>query len=141
WWRDVADAAVHDQPALDHPVARAFLGLMRRRSLYRPWLDELFAARERELETDGFATLSAMEQHAEMTAVRLAWLSLEMIDVRSEQAQNAARDAAMAYALLGLARATPYFLSRGRLLLAADLVGAAGLARDHLQAGQGRDTL
>jgi phytoene synthase len=136
WWRDVIAAIREQQGApVGHPVAQALQQMMHRRILTKTWLAELLAARDEELDKGEIPTLAALEDHAERTAVRVAWLGLELLGVTDAVSRDAARRAALGYALCGVLRAVPFHAARNRLLLPRDLLGQGGITLTGLQSG------
>ena len=92
WWRDVLDAVAEGRgPPAGHPIAGALASAITRRHLTPQWLNDLLLAREAEFGEETFADIAAMEAHADMTAVRLAWLSLEVLGVTDDVSRDAAR--------------------------------------------------
>jgi len=114
---------------------------MTSRGLTRQWLDDLLSARDAEFDGEGFADLAAMEGHGETTAGRLAWLALDILAVPDAMSRDAARHAAMGYALVGMLRTVPFHAARNRLMLPHDLLASAGVTLAGVQSGHDRAAL
>jgi phytoene synthase len=142
WWRDVVTAISTKQGApAGHPIAQALAGLMGARALTLAWVEDILAARDWELDHGAFPTLAALEEHATQTAVRLAWLNLDILNVTDSVSRDAVRHAALGYALCGTLRAVPFHAARGRLLLPHDLLEKAGVTLGGLQGGRDMEKL
>ena len=127
WWREAVDAAYGGATPRRHEVAEPLTAAIRTRRLSREHFDRLIAARERDLDDAPPATLAALEDYAEGTSARLIRLALEALDVATPQAQAAANEIGIAYALTGLIRAMPAHAAAGRCFIPDDVAAAAGL--------------
>lgn len=135
WWYDAlaaaAEAGGHPQSALQ-ALAPALGGT----GLPLAEVQALVEARQPEQDPMPFPDLAAFVAHAEAGGGRLAALAAGLLDAGEEERAAAAR-AGTAYALMGLLRAAPAHAARGRLLLPADLCGAADVGVQGLAAGRG----
>jgi NADH dehydrogenase [ubiquinone] 1 alpha subcomplex assembly factor 6 len=111
WWREGLDAAYGEGPVRRHEVLTPLAESIRRLGLSRDHFDRLIAARERDLSPEPPETVAALESYAEETSAPLQLLALEALGASGADANRAAREAAIAYALVGLLRAVP-FLAR-----------------------------
>jgi phytoene/squalene synthetase len=142
WWRDVIGAIADGRGApAGHPVAQALAATMTARGLTRQWLDDLLTARDAEFDQDGFTDITAMEEHADATAGRLAWLALEVLQVSDAVSRDVTHHTAIGYALAGMLRTIPHNAARNRLMLPRDLMASAGVSLAGIQSGQDRAAL
>jgi phytoene synthase len=142
WWRDtLAAIAAGGGGPVGHPLAQALATTMRSHRLDPSWIADLLAAREAELDGWAWPDAEAMVRYADATAVRLAWLALEILGVRDDVSRDAARHAAVGHAVAGLLRAVPFHAAHGRIALPQDYVAAAGLTVQGLQDGSQRRPL
>lgn len=136
WWRDAVAACYGEGPLPHHPVAEPLAAASRDFALSRDLFDGLIDAREADLEDEPPPTLAALEAYAESTAAPLQRLMLETLGVRDETAHAAATDAAVAYALTGVLRATTVLARRGKVLLPSELLEKHGLRRRSVLEGE-----
>jgi phytoene synthase len=94
-----------------HEVLTPLAAAIRQFGLSREPFGRLIEAREHDLSPEPPATLAALESYAEETSAPLQLLVLEVLGAVGAETNRAAREAAIAYALAGLLRATP-FLTR-----------------------------
>lgn len=130
WWRDAVAAAYAGEAhvtSTPHEVLTPLAEAIAHHRLSRRHLDMLIDAREADLEPEGPATMPCLVHYAEATAAPLVHLSLECLDACDPSAVDAARHAAIAFALANLLRAVPFHLARGRLTLPADRLRAHGV--------------
>lgn len=141
WWRDGIAAAYEGAVVRRHEVLTPLAAAIRRGKLSRPYFERLIDAREADL-AEPLATVSALEAYAGDSAAPLQCLVLEALDAAAPATNQAAGDAAIAYALAGLLRTAAFRARSPRLALppaltaAAPAVGAA--ARLHLDAARAR---
>ena len=140
WWREGIDAAFGGGAVRRHQVLTPLADTIRRSGLSREHFERLIAARERDLAPEPPATIAALEAYAEETSAPLQLLVLEALGAADAEANRAARDAAIAYALSGLLRATPFQARSPRYAVAPPLVqeakGVAARAAAHLEAAR-----
>jgi NADH dehydrogenase [ubiquinone] 1 alpha subcomplex assembly factor 6 len=136
WWREGLDSAYGGGAVRRHEVLTPLVGAIRQRGLSRDHFDRLIAARERDLSPEPPATVPALESYAEETTAPLQLLVLEALGAADAEANRAAREAAIAYALAGLLRATPYLARSPRRTLPPPLANepaqVAARAQSHL---------
>jgi phytoene synthase len=140
WWRDGLAAAFTDGPVRRHEVLTPLAEAIRRFGLSKDLFDRLIEVRERDLSPEPLATIAALESYAEETSAPLQLLVLEVLAATGAEANRAAREAAIAYALAGLLRAAP-FLARTRWqILPPPLTEETGTvvarAQSHLEAAR-----
>jgi len=126
WWADALDA-IYAGAAPQHPVAVALTAAIGRAAISRDAFDRLLAGRAADLDDAAPPSLAALIDYAEATSGSLAAMGLQILTVADEQAQAAAREIAIAWALIGLVRAIPFHARARRNYLPADLSRNAGL--------------
>lgn len=140
WWREGIDAAYRDGAVARHEVLTPLAEAIRRFGFSHPHFEQLIAAREEDLSPEPPATLEALEAYAERSSAPLQLLVLEALSAVSPTANEAAREAAIAYALAGLLRAAPFLARSGRhavpLSLIEETERVAARAQVHLEAAR-----
>jgi NADH dehydrogenase [ubiquinone] 1 alpha subcomplex assembly factor 6 len=138
WWRDGVDEAFGDGSVRRHEVLTPLADAIRHHGLSRDHFGRLIAARERDLAPDPPENLAALEAYAEESSAPLQLLALEALGGSGAEANRAARDAAIAYALTGLLRAAPHLKRMQRLppILANEPRNVAARAQLHLDAAR-----
>jgi NADH dehydrogenase [ubiquinone] 1 alpha subcomplex assembly factor 6 len=129
WWREAVDAAYADAAPRRHDIVEALSVTIRRHGLSRDHFYRLIDTRERDLDDASPATLEALEDYAEGSSSRLIQLTLEVLGAATPEAQAAATEVGIAYALAGLIRAVPAHAAAGRIMIPDDVAGKAGLDR------------
>ena len=137
WWREGIAAAFGDAAVRNHEVLTPLATAIRRHDLERRQFERLIDARERDLADHAPATVAELEGYAVDTNAPLQALALDILGVEDEEAARAVREAATAYGLAGLLRATPFLARRRRSILPRALVEAIGLDLEALFAGRG----
>lgn len=129
WWRDSIDG-VYEGNERRHEVVTPLGETIRRHGLERDGFLRIIDSRERDLADEPPATLAELERYAGDGAGTLLLLALRIAAPGSSgEAEGAARDIGIAWALIGIARAVP-FLARSRTtLLPDDLVAEAGVEK------------
>jgi NADH dehydrogenase [ubiquinone] 1 alpha subcomplex assembly factor 6 len=128
WWREAVAEACATGPCRRHFLVEALAAAIRSRALSRAQFERLIDAREADLDEGAPASLAALEDYAEGTSARLIYLALEALGVRGSEAEAAAREVGLAYALAGLLRAAPFLARRRRPLIPADIVACTALS-------------
>jgi len=113
WWRESIDLAFRGDVVRRHDVLMTLAATIQNHGLSREHFYRLIDARERDLAGDPPASLPALEAYAGATSAPLQLSAHATLGASVPAANRAARDAAIAYALAGLLRATPY-LARSR---------------------------
>lgn len=119
WWREALDGAREGRPPA-HPVAIGLVEIISRGSIAAADLHAFIAAREVESLSMPFATLAALESHANATSAALMRMAARLL--RAEVKAEFLSDAGIAYGLAGTLRSVRFYGVRGRLLLPADLL-------------------
>lgn len=141
WWRDAVAACYGEGALPPHPAAEPLAAAVRDFALSRSLFDSLIDAREADMEEDPPHTLADLERYAETTSAPLQCLMLEVLGVRDERTAQAAADAATAYALAGILRATMVMARRGRVLLPSAVLETHGCRRRSILEGEPSDEL
>ena len=135
WWRDVIDAAYSGATPRRHDIVGAVTAAIRSHRLNREHFERLIATRERDVEQKPPENLAALEDYAEGSSSRLIRLALEALTAATPEAEAAATEIGIAYALTGLIRAMPVHAANGRIIIPAEIAAAAGLdPADYLKA-------
>jgi phytoene synthase len=132
WWRETLDG-IYSGILRKHEVAEALAETVRVHALPREMLDALIDAREYDLDDKPFADLSALVTYGDVTVGHVQRLALRIAGA-GDAYDALARDAGIAYALSGLARAIPFWASRAREIMPQDgtpLSTIVTVARDH----------
>ncbi|WP_029011182.1 phytoene/squalene synthase family protein [Azospirillum halopraeferens] len=134
WWRDAVAAAYGEGRLPEHAVAGPLAAAVSAHGLTRDHFDRLIDGREADLDDDSPATLTCLINYAEVTAVPLVRLALEVLGAREAAAGPVARHVGVGFALAGILRAVPFHARQQRVLLPADRMAAHGArARDVLE--------
>ena len=137
WWRDIIGRLFEGSAGSEHPIAVELGLVIRKHGLSRQPFDDLFTARELDLEPAPPDDLAALEAYAAGTSASLQLLALEILGVTdNEPARAAARHVGIAWALCGLLRAFPYHAASGRIVLPFSLMDEAGIDVADLLAGK-----
>lgn len=122
WWRE-AIGEIYEGRTRRHEVVEALAAAIPRHNLPRDLFDRLIDARAHDLDDAPPATLAALITYAEGSSSTLMELALRLLAGElAGEAQAAARQAGVAYALAGILRAIPFHAQQGRVLLPADLL-------------------
>lgn len=116
WWRETIDG-IYRGDIRQHEVAVPLAAAIARHDLSRAHFEQVIDARESDLTDDIPDTMEALEAYGEATASPLLQLSLEALGVRDHAASEAARHIAIAWALVGIARAVPFHARQRRILI------------------------
>lgn len=122
WWREAWDGIRNGTPR-QHPVVLALHAHCR--DLDPDMVQALIDARERDMDETPFRDLAALAAYAEATSAPLMRLAVQVLGATA--VPEILRAAGTAYALTGLLRAVPHFLTQQRVMLPADLLGGQGL--------------
>jgi phytoene synthase len=131
WWRDAVGAIYAGAAVPEHQVLQPLADAIRAFELPQETFDNLMFAREFDLEDRLPANLDGMVHYADFTSTPLLQLAARITG------GDASRDTAIAYALTGLLRATPYHLAQRRCYLPEDLIGAQAISVYDLYDGTG----
>jgi phytoene/squalene synthetase len=134
WWRD-AIAELYAGRIRNHPTLRALGQAISAHDLPPYLLDEMIAARENDLEEAPFANIASLEAYADATSGHVMRLSLRILGA-GERFDDLAREAGIAYALMGLCRALPFHALQRRLMLPLAVVRSADLSREDIFSGK-----
>jgi phytoene synthase len=115
-----------------HAVIEPLAAAVARHGLDRAMFERMIDAREADMESAPPRDLKALMDYAEGTAGGLAALSLAVLGVTSEAAGDAAQDVAVAWALIGLLRATAFHARAKRQYLPLELMEKHGASQRDL---------
>ena len=135
WWRETVSAAAAGTPRA-HPVAEGLAALFPEGRVAEADLIALIDARERDLESEGLATLGDFLAYTDATAGMFNRIALELLGVDGESARTAARHVARAVAIAGQLRSVAANAARGRILLPRAFLGGHGVSIAGLLAGR-----
>jgi phytoene synthase len=138
WWRETVEQARAGRPR-DHAVGRALALAFAASDLPQAPFDAMLDARTFDATPDIFESFEALEDYADATAGNLARLAAKVLDGAPHDAL--AREAGIAYALIGLVRAIPFHAARRKIFLPAELLARHGLGAEEIFAGRGQDRL
>ena len=131
WWREAVDEAFAGRPR-SHPVASGLARAAARRPLRRDLIEAMIVARERDLEPEPPADLADLIDYARATSTGLIQLGLDVLAGRGADpaaADLVAEPVGIAWALIGLVRATPALGRRGRVMIPREVLRRHGLTR------------
>lgn len=120
WWRDGIDA-IYAEKGLRHGVGDALAQTIAMYDLSRVHFERLIDARAADLDDDPPESVADLLTYAEDTTAPLLALALEIVGDSSEETRDAARDAGIAWSLVGLTRALPFHLRARRHYLPLEL--------------------
>jgi phytoene synthase len=125
WWRDAIDE-IYAGRARRHQVAEPLAEAIRGFGLAREPFDRLLDARERDVDPAAPRDMQQLLDYAEGTSATLVRLALQVLG-GADRAQDAAREAGIAWALIGLLRAVPFHARAKRLYLPEDVIERHGV--------------
>lgn len=138
WWREVVDGS-RDGEARQNPAAAALVDAIERYSLSRPALTGLLDARVFDLYDDPMPDRVTLEGYLGETVSVLIQMSAQVLangdDPRSA---DAAGHGGVALGIARILRGLPLDRSRGRVMIPADILSAAGLDASGWVAGEDR---
>ncbi len=137
WWRETLAGARAGTPR-NHEVARALAALLAQVDLPVGLFEAMIAARGFDSSSDAFADRAAAEAYCDATSGNLMRLAARIL---GGEADAAAREAGIAYALAGILRSLPHHAARHKLFLPLDLLGIIGLTPQEIFHGGGREKL
>ena len=134
WWRDVIEKLADGQgPPLGHPVAECVAALIQARTLDTRAFSGLVDAREADMSDDPCQTLDELIMYCSGTSGDLHRLMVSLVEDCREADTHAAHAVGVAWALIGILRATPLLAAVNRTRLPQDLLNAEGLSVQDLQ--------
>lgn len=133
WWRDAMPAILAGSPPA-HPIAEA-LSVVRDR-LDGELLEKLLMARADDADAPSYGDFQALQAYLEVTSTGLGMLALGVLGVKGDEAARCAiGHAGMAWGILGIVRAVPFWAARRRCFLPHSMCEEAGLDLEALYAG------
>lgn len=131
WWLEAIDEIYQGKPAKAHPALEAYAQAMTEANLPRAALDDMIAARGKDLEQAPFESWSDLDAYLEATAGNVFRLAIEACaesPARPKQFETFIRNAARAWGYAGLLRTLPFWTARGRTFFPHKLLAHNGLA-------------
>jgi 15-cis-phytoene synthase len=133
WWREAVEGARAGKPRA-HDVVRGLAEVFARTDLAPDLFEAMIDARAFDIMPDSFATIEALEAYGDATSGNLMRLAARALGGAHDAL---AREAGIAYALVGILRAIPFHAARRKLFLPRDLLTAEGVTPDDIFAGRG----
>ncbi|HYM29844.1 MAG TPA: squalene/phytoene synthase family protein [Candidatus Cybelea sp.] len=140
WWRETLDGVFAGTPR-PQPIATALAAVVSRFGLPRLPFDRLIDAHGHDLYETPPADFPAMETYGADTSGALAELSLAVLGALDHDSMQAARRVAVAWTMLGLARAVPSHAKQRRIHIPADLLAREKIDAEAIFAGGDRSAL
>lgn len=130
WWREAVETLYTDAPARQHAVIQALEPAVILHKLDKQDFDRLIDGRMTDLEESPHQTMDSLIDYADATSSSVVRLSLQILtEELSDAAHEVSRNVGIAWALVGLARALPGLLQRGRVVLPEDLIAEFNIDR------------
>lgn len=118
WWRDLIDEAYEGSNTEDRGgIAGALVTLIKTEKPPKEMLHRILNGREFDMEDRAPDDLNALELYARATSGTLNELAYVLLGGKDHATGTAANDIGTAWALIGLARSTPFQARDGRLFL------------------------
>jgi phytoene synthase len=134
WWRE-AIGELCEGKRREHPVVLALAETFRAHDLPQSLFDQMIDAREWDLDAMPFQDMAGLEAYADATSGNVMRLAARILGA-GEFLDGAAREAGIAYAIVGLLRAMPYRAANRRLALPLANLRAVGVSPDSIFAGE-----
>ncbi|MDX2275392.1 MAG: squalene/phytoene synthase family protein [Hyphomonadaceae bacterium] len=131
WWSEAVAEIYEGKPVRAHPALEAFERAVKESNLPRPAVEEMIAARGKDLEQAPFDSWGDLDAYLEATAGNVFRLAIEACaesPARPKQFDTFVRNAARAWGYAGLLRALPFWTARGRTFFPHRLMAHNGLA-------------
>lgn len=123
WWREAVDTLYSDVPIRKHAVVEALATAVGDCGLSRIHFDQLIDGRMLDLEEAPLSSVDDLMAYADSTSGSLVFLAMEALGGRlREGAIEVGRNVGIAWAIVGLIRAMPHHLQRGRVYLPDELI-------------------
>ncbi|WP_085902741.1 phytoene/squalene synthase family protein [Kiloniella majae] len=129
WWREAIEGIYEGNPR-KHLVVEALAKAVKDHGLKREKLDEFINTREFDLEDTVPLSLESLENYVEKTSSALLSLATDITLKKSdldkgvnEALEQACQSMGLAWGLLGIIRATPFYAAKKRIFLPQDLIG------------------
>ncbi|WP_417453343.1 phytoene/squalene synthase family protein [Kiloniella sp.] len=138
WWREAIEGIFEGKPR-KHLVVEALARAVKDHGLKRERLDEFINAREFDLENSVPQDLGALERHVRKTSSALLSLATDITinkadldnDIK-EVVEQTCRSMGLAWGVLGIIRATPFYAAKKRVYLPQVLINQYGLSTSEL---------
>nr|CCA13879.1 conserved hypothetical protein [Albugo laibachii Nc14] len=124
WWREKIQSLFTSpsrSPSYDSVLLKELAHTVNEKQLTRLWFDRILDARDRDLETEDYQTLEQLVLYSEYTTSSLLYLTLELLGVRDETADQIASHAGVAIGLSNLLRAVPFHVTQQQTYMPQEL--------------------
>jgi phytoene synthase len=125
WWRDAIEE-LYAGKVRQHETVIALADALQRTPVPRHLFDELIDARENDLTPLPFASQRGLEAYADATSGHLMRIAARLLGA-GEGLDAVARDAGIAYGLMGILRAIPFHARQHHVLMPQEFLDAAGM--------------
>ncbi|HEY4266461.1 MAG TPA: squalene/phytoene synthase family protein [Micropepsaceae bacterium] len=133
WWREAVEE-IYAGRARRHEAVQVLAEVVRSHDIPRALLDAMIDAREHDLEETPFTDWVNLEIYADATCGNLMRLAARILGA-GPGLDDAAREAGIAYALMGLLRAFGFHAARRRLMLPVAALHEIGLSQEQIFSG------
>ncbi|KAA1477537.1 hypothetical protein DENSPDRAFT_828904 [Dentipellis sp. KUC8613] len=131
FWRDAIRGIADGRPP-HHPIALALSDTAQHANLPSYHLRRIVDARESELENPIYLTMDSLTSHAESTSSTSFYLLLSLLNLSSDTYSHAASHLGVATGLTTLLRALPYHVSKGRMVIPAEITAKHDVNQDEV---------
>lgn len=135
WWREALEGIAQGE-VRGHEAAMGLAEAFGAEELDVAGLTALIDARERDLDDEPFADMTALNKYCSQTSSSLMRLAARALSPQEATKDEIIDNAGIGYALTGLLRALPVHASQGRLYLPLDLLGAHNVDPHTIFAGE-----
>jgi len=131
FWADALDKIMQGNPPA-HPVAAELSLVATKHKLSKMWLKQLIESREWSLHDHPFRSLPELEEYCSKTTTSMLYLTLEILDVRTVDADHIASHVGKAVGIVNSLRSIPYNARRNQVLLPIDLLLLHGVPEEDI---------
>ncbi len=136
WWRDAISEIYEGKAPRAHEVVTPLAQVIHDYNLEKELFDQLIYAREFDLEGVAPLSIEGLLNYCDFTTTSLTQLMLDIVGGSEEVV--AVKDISINYALLGIIRSAPYFLSLGHVMFPQDIMKQYQLSREGLIGSNGK---
>lgn len=136
WWREALADIVAGRPPRAHPVVQDLHAALRDLAVTGTRLEQVIAARERELDDTPLASLAELEAHLDETTGTITRAAIEILGAPGPGSEEVARRVGIAVGFADLLRALPGDPQGRGLWLPAQELAARGLDREAVARGK-----
>jgi len=142
FWADALDKIMQTNPPANppahppnppaHPVAAELSLVAAKHKLSKMWLKQLIESREWSLHDRPFRSLPELEDYCSKTTTSMLYLTLEILDVRTVDADHVASHVGKAVGIVNSLRSIPFNARRNQVLLPIDLLLLHGVPEEDI---------